>query len=285
MSEGMATTYHVTPAGNRLAYHELGQGEEVLLFLHGMSSNRKAWQKNVSVFQDNYKCILIDLPGHGESDPLPSKYDLHLVAQQVLDFIVSKEITQIHLVGHSMGGLISMEMALINPSLIQKIILAAPAGLEPFTDGEVELISTYYTGAFIEAYSKQMITKNFELNFYQLPDDARFMISDKYELKKDAERYSAFCHTAAACTYAIVTSNLIDRIHELEASVLMFFGDHDKLIPHHIMHPTMNTKDIAEAAVAKMKAARLVVYEQCGHFVQWEKADRFNEECLQFLSA
>jgi len=66
-------------------------------------------------------------------------------------------------------------------------------------------------------------------------------------------------------------------LSELELPVLMFYGKNDKLVPHHILHPDMDTQEIAELGEEKMKNGKLVLFSECGHFVQWERAEEVSE--------
>lgn len=270
-------------ADQQISYVSYGSGTEVIVFLHGMASNLKAWQKNIDVLKADYRCIALDLPGYGRSSRMSSAFDLEKVAKLVIQFISHMKLENVTLVGHSMGGQLSLLIAHQQPALVARMILVAPAGLEQFSQGEVELIKTYFTGEFIASYSKQMITKNFELNFYEMPDDARFMISDRHQLCRDTEKYLAFCHTVSQSTYSIITSNVMPLLSKLKQPVLVLFGEDDKLIPHHIVHPERTTREIAEAGVAELQKGKLILFEKCGHYVQWEKWEEVNRAIMGWM--
>jgi len=137
--------FHSYDSQSRMAYVEIGHGNQTLVFLHGMSSNQKAWAKNISILQSNFKCISLDLPGYGFSDVFPEKYDIPKVAKLIIDFINTKRLESVTLVGHSMGGQLSLEIVRQEPQLISRLILIAPAGLEVFLPKEIDLIQQYYT--------------------------------------------------------------------------------------------------------------------------------------------
>jgi len=272
------------PSGQELAYIETSEEGEPLLFLHGMGSNKKAWAKNIHELKNTQRCIALDLPGYGASAGLKEEYTISTAARKILEFIELKNIQKFTLIGHSMGGHLSMELARLRPDRVKQMILVAPAGLELYRPDEIELIARFFTGELIEGYSKNMITKNFELNFFSMPEDARFMISDRLELVKDTRRYRQFCDTVAASTLAIISYNMMSYLPEFTMPVLVFFGTDDKLIPHHIVHPDEETKQIALKGVEALAEGRLILIEECGHFLQWEKADLFNEAALEFVA-
>lgn len=271
-------------SGRSIAYTDSHGGSKVLVFLHGMGSNQKAWAKNIYTLQKTYRCITIDSPGYGHSDPLGEEQTISKFAEVIAEFLQLLGLDKVSLVGHSMGGHISMEIALKYPELVDQLILIAPAGLEVFKPGEIELIRNYFTGELIASYSTRMIAKNFELNFFNMPDDARFMIADRHQMVKDSERYLSFCNTVSASTLAIVTYNIMSQLGQLQSPVLMLFGKNDNLIPHHIVHPDLTTEGIAKPAIGKTQDGRLVMYDRCGHFVQWEKWEEVNQEIEKQLA-
>ena len=127
-----------------------------------------------------------------------------------------------------------------------------------------------------------MIRKNFLINFYRMPEDAKFMIEDRLQLKADKLKYLQFCKTIAETTQAIVKYNMLEYLDQLRLPVLIMYGRQDKLIPHHILHPELELEAIVGEALEKLEKGSLVLYENCGHFVQWEKAEEVNAEILGF---
>ncbi len=276
--------YYSTHNAGRLAYLEVGEGEKTLLFLHGMGSNLKAWYKNILSLKNHCRCIALDFPGYGQSDRLPEAFTIEQACEIVIEFIKSKKLEGVSLVGHSMGGQISIAVAHTAPELITSLILCAPAGIEVFTESEIEMITKFFTADLLATYSAKMIERNYHLNFYKMPEDAFFMIEERQSLMKEAEAYLSFCEVVAESTRSIVSNNVLELLGALEQRVLILYGKEDKLIPHHIVHPDKNIYDIARAAEGQLKKGELKIYEDCGHFLQWEQANKFNSCLLEFLS-
>lgn len=89
-----------------LAYEERGTGFPVV-FVHGLTFNRGTWRPIIDRLVDRFRCIAVDLPGHGESAGLPRSWED--LGQQLAAFIMAREIERPVLVGHSHGGgLVSM---------------------------------------------------------------------------------------------------------------------------------------------------------------------------------
>ena len=85
----------MTPVFSR----EKGKGKPVLL-IHGFPFHQEIWDGYTERFSDEYRVILVDLPGFGKSSPLNSPFTLDQVASTLLDFLVESDLKKINLVGH-----------------------------------------------------------------------------------------------------------------------------------------------------------------------------------------
>ncbi|MEN8114233.1 MAG: alpha/beta hydrolase [Actinomycetota bacterium] len=94
----------VTAAGgNRVAYDVTGDGEIDLLLVHGITENRRFWDRLLDDFAATYRVIRVDLPGHGESDPVDD-YSLARLASDVGVVVDAECRAEPYVVGHSLGG-------------------------------------------------------------------------------------------------------------------------------------------------------------------------------------
>ena len=88
-----------------LGYDDVGEGE-ALVFLHGIGSDRTRWQCVVDRLADGYRCVSVDLPGHGDS---PAEGCDGLSAAAAVDgLLVALDIDHPVFVGHSLGGVVSL---------------------------------------------------------------------------------------------------------------------------------------------------------------------------------
>ncbi len=104
-----------------LQYRSFGEGE-TLVFLHGFLESSTMWSY-IPLNELNARCVLIDLPGHGQS-PLTDTAEIpsiRFMAQQVLEVLKELKITQFTLVGHSLGAYVGLEICQL--ASCQKLIL------------------------------------------------------------------------------------------------------------------------------------------------------------------
>jgi pimeloyl-ACP methyl ester carboxylesterase len=267
----------------KIAYTESGAGAQTLLFIHGLGSNLKAWNKNIPELSENFKCIAVDLPGYGSSSTGDYPFDMQFFAATLHSFLTLKGIHKVHLVGHSMGGQIAITFALNYPDYVSSLVLIAPAGIETFDEKSSNWLKNMFTYQVLKSLSDVQIEKNFLINFYQMPDDARFMIRERFELKS-TDAYDDYCKMIPKCVSGMLDQPVFDRLKEINHESLIIYGANDGLIPNKFLHPALSTRDIATLANNQIKNSELLLLEEAGHFVQWEKAKVINQKIKKFLT-
>lgn len=106
----------------RLAYMEDGKGIPVVL-LHGFCETKEIWNETISCLSKTARVIAPDLPGFGDNPALSSSVSIDTMAEDVYDFLQDLEIKEGIVVGHSLGGYISLALAEKYPEWIQGLCL------------------------------------------------------------------------------------------------------------------------------------------------------------------
>ncbi|MEL6864551.1 MAG: alpha/beta hydrolase [Bacteroidota bacterium] len=265
-----------------IAYADQGKGNCTLLFLHGLGSNLKAWQKNMEALKKDYRCIAVDLPGYGKSSKGDYPFDMTFFATTIRAFIDKMKLKKVILVGHSMGGQIAVHTFLNDDTAIEKLILIAPAGFETFSQQEKKWLKNITTPTVIKATPESQIIKNFHLNFNSFPDDAQFMIDDRLWMRKTIE-YDHYTNMIPKCVMGMLNEPIFNRLAEIEVSTLVIFGVQDLLIPNKLLHPTLTTAKVAQSGAEAIPKSSLKMIPLAGHFVQWEQSQQVNKEIEAFL--
>ena len=109
--------------------HAVQQGQptrQVALLIHGWSSSWYAMSPLLPVLSQGFNCVAVDLPGYGESPPLPQGASIPAYADLIAKLIEEVSDGPVVLIGHSMGGMISMALALRYPVLVERMVLICP---------------------------------------------------------------------------------------------------------------------------------------------------------------
>jgi len=264
-----------------IAYTDEGSGTNTIVFIHGLGSYLPAWKKNTEVLKQNYRCIAIDLPGYGKSDKKPHSGQMSYYAAVVTELINELKLENVSLAGHSMGGQISITAAILYPDKIKSIILVDPAGFERFTEGQKQWFRDVMTVEGVKNTTVEAIQNNLASNFYNVPPDAEFMITDRIQMRT-AEDFKAYCHTVVQSVNGMVNEPVTDYLNQITQPVLVFFGENDNLIPNRFLNPGF-TKTIAQSGADNIKNCKLVMVPESGHFMMFEKPEVFNNQVTEFL--
>ncbi|TDO98457.1 alpha/beta fold hydrolase [Flavobacterium sp. 245] len=106
----------------KISFTDSGKGNAIVL-LHGFLENKKMWKEYVDLFSEKYRVITIDLLGHGESDSLGYVHEMEENANAVNEVLEHLKIEKATVLGHSMGGYVSLAFAELYPQKMQKLVL------------------------------------------------------------------------------------------------------------------------------------------------------------------
>ncbi len=112
----------------RLHYEERGDGPNLILLVHGYTGCSRWWEPALERLSPaRYHAYALDLRGTGDSDKPPSGYNVEQYAEDVFQFCHALGLTDLVCVGHSMGGLIAVQMALSHRELLRGLVLVDSA--------------------------------------------------------------------------------------------------------------------------------------------------------------
>lgn len=118
--------------GMFISHNSYGEGDFTLLFVHGWCINQTYWSKQVEALSSDYRIVTIDLPGFGESGTNRENWSIEEYGSDIHAVIEQLKLTNVILIGHSMGGDIILESALKSADVIALI------GIDNFKDVGVE---------------------------------------------------------------------------------------------------------------------------------------------------
>ena len=282
LSEYKFKTYSLALDSLTISYVKEGKGEKTLLFVHGLSSNSDAWSKNIQSLSEKYTCIALDLPGYGKSSKPKTDYTPSFFADVTHDFIDKLGLTNVVLIGHSMGGQASIKLATQHPEIVEKLILVAPAGLEQFSETEGAMIKSIYTTDMVKHTTDEQIRKNYALNFYKQPEDVSKMIEDRIKIKLSSD-FEEHCEAIVKSVSGMIDDPAFENLKNISQQTLVIFGKNDMLIPNRYFHPTLTVEKVGNIALEEIKNVDLKYVDESGHFVQFEKPKDVNLLIKDFI--
>ena len=100
-----------------------------MVLIHGFGANHLSWSGNTSAVMQVAKTYVVDLPAHGDADTSITTVGLAEMANCVLDTLTAQQIHSAHLIAHSLGAAVAMEICRQNSQFVMSLTLIAPAGL------------------------------------------------------------------------------------------------------------------------------------------------------------
>ncbi len=262
----------------QLHYNDVGSGDETVVMLHGSGPGASGWanfNRNVEPFvAAGYRVVLIDCPGWSKSDSIVStgsRSDLNARALKGLMDAIG--LQKAHLVGNSMGGHSAVAFALANPQRVGKLVLmgGGTGGVSPFlptpTEG-IKLIGALYREPTIENLKRMMNV--FVYDTSNLTEELFRARLDNMLARRD--HLENFVRSSEANPRQF--PDVGHRFGEIAAPALLIWGRDDRFVP----------MDVGLRLLAGLRDAELHVFSRCGHWAQWEHAQKFNRLVLDFLS-
>jgi pimeloyl-ACP methyl ester carboxylesterase len=106
-----------------LAYEEEGRGDPTLIFVHGVACHRGFWEPQLDRFARDHRVVAVDLRGHGESDAPHQPYTMRAFADDLEWMSRQLGARRPVVVGHSLGGLVGLELAAAHPECASAVAL------------------------------------------------------------------------------------------------------------------------------------------------------------------
>lgn len=126
-------SHFATLDGHKIHYVSYGSGDRALVFIHGWTCDATFWQAQAPVYEKT-RSLLIDLPGHGQSDKPEIEYTMDLFAHAVDAVMTDAGVKTATLVGHSMGTPVAVRFLQMYPDKVAGIVIADGLLMEPIED-------------------------------------------------------------------------------------------------------------------------------------------------------
>ena len=270
----------VSVAGRPVNTIDLGDGPP-LVFVHGLSGSWPNWLEQLPVFADSHRVIAVDLPGFGHS-PMPHERITISGYARLLDGLFDElDIDAATLVGNSMGGFVSAELAIAFPERVERLVLVSPAGLSTYRHprGTRALPALHRGERIVAAYTAWMASKSDLVTKRAFLRNATLGLVTRHPGRLPAALAAEQLRGAGKPGFiqaleANLDYDFRDRLPEIACPTLIVWGDGDRVI---------TVRDAAVFAEL-IPGSRKVVYEDTGHMAQIERPDAFNSLLRDFIS-
>lgn len=267
--------------GQPIFYAETGTGMPVVL-LHGGgpgASGVTNYARNIDALARRFRVIVPDMPGYGRSTKTLEQSDpFGSLADSIRGLLDQLDLEVAHLVGNSYGGAAALRLALDTPDRVAKLVLMGPGGIGTTralpTAGLKSLLS-YYGG---DGPSREKLA-NFIRTYLVYESDSvpDALIDLRYEASIDPEVVAnpPLRRPSGLRTLWRMDLTRDARLRHLQTPTLVLWGRDDKV----------NRPAGGPMLLNMMPNAELVMTSHTGHWLQWERAELFNDLVHEFLQS
>lgn len=277
-----STLNQFTVNGQTIFAKEAGNPKRPLaLLIHGWSSSWYAMSPLFSPLERKYRILAVDLPGYGRSPRLPQHTTIAAYADLLADLIRSQTEQPAVLIGHSMGGMISLTIALRHPDVVERLVLLCPTitgKLSLFINlfvSPVTLVEKYHLlnkiGSILDPYILGIIDRLMRPAAFSARSD---ISNEEYARLRSDVRRPGQGRVRAECFWAMRDGDLTGHLKQIDKPALVIWGMEDNTVP---------LRD-ASLLASEWADVDLRIMPNVSHWPQFEATEVVNRYATGFLS-
>lgn len=263
--------------GLSICYVDEGEGRP-LVFIHGLGGSISNWAPNIEYFKRGYRVIALDLPGCGKSSFSDGDYCIEVLEGCVRGLLSELGAGSATFVGNSLGGMITLHLALHHPDLVDAMVIVDGAGGHSFPLSMRKLLMAVpleWFKKFVRLCLRYVYASGYlyrAAGVYRVNEYTRAILEEAVEstLRPDVEQYlEAYARTARTALSVCYG----ERLPDISVPTLIVWGQKDLGIPLKVGY-RMN---------AAIKGSFLVAVPEAAHVPQLEQPAIFNAAVERFL--
>jgi pimeloyl-ACP methyl ester carboxylesterase len=262
--------------GMQMHYTEWGSADTTILMVHGFGGSHKNFDSISKLLKDEYHVICVDIPAFGLSQVPEGDYadeELFGLYQSHIRYAAEKLCKNYyHLIGNSMGGWISWDMAAGNDSALLSLTLLNSAGFEM---GKAKESATgWMTGPLGDFIFKKGVPFSMALS------NAKRCFSQEELVNEERVRYNYYMLNKEGTfpwMLRMAKAEVLPdtaRLSNIQCPSLVVWGSEDEIIP--VRH--------ADKFVERIPNSHKLIYDKCGHTPQMEYPDQFVQDWRNFVA-
>lgn len=240
---------------NGFKYIEEGEGE-VLLLLHGLMGALSNWEGVIETFKPHYRVIIPMLPIY--ELPLLTT-GVKSLAKYVHKFVQYKKLSEMILLGNSLGGHVGLIYALTHADRLKSMVLTGSSGL----------YENAFGGSFPRRENYEFIKEKVEFTFFDPATATKDLVDEVYATVND--RYKVIRILAMA--KSAIRHNMSKDLHKIKIPVALIWGKNDRVTP----------PEVAIEFNQLLPRSELYWIDHCGHAPMMEQPEEFNSILQEFL--
>jgi pimeloyl-ACP methyl ester carboxylesterase len=249
-----------------------------MILIPGYASSGHVWDDVVAHEQDRFECHVTTVAGFAGVPAGENEAILPAVREQLAQYIRSHHLQNVVVVGHSMGGVLALDLAARHPDLVGRLVIVdslpfLPAAMQPGATAETAKVSAAPMRNMIEfqplpqrrAYEERVLPT-------MISDPDKVEVALGWAMASDA-------HTLGQALYELMTTDLRPELAKIKAPTLVLATWHGM--------PGETREDVVQSFQSQyrtLRGVRLEVADRARHFVMWDDPSWFDAQLDGFLT-
>jgi pimeloyl-ACP methyl ester carboxylesterase len=256
----------ITYQSSKIFYRIIGNGKPVIL-LHGFGEDGSIWQNQIEFLKNHFQLIIPDLPGSGQSAVISNQLvvGIEVYAEAVRLILLDEKMDNCVIIGHSMGGYITLALAEKYPHLVKAFGLFHSSA---FADSEEKKATRLKAIEFIKNNGAYEFLKTSIPGLFLNPENYQPCIN----LVEKAKHFTA----EALIQYyqaMVARPNRTEVLKNFAGPILFIIGEHDKAVPFE--------QSMQQCYLPAQ--SHIHILRNSAHMGMWEEVEKVNTILLQFL--
>ena len=232
-----------------------GKGK-VILLVHGLFGALSNWKTVINELSKNYRVIVPRLP---ITEVDPSKASISGLSEFVRNFISSKKLKNISIIGNSLGGHLALDYVIHSQRNVNNLILTGSSGL----------FENSFGGSFPKRGDYNYINERVNYTFYNPKILSKKYIKEVYDTLNDNDK----CLNIIKLARSAQRNNMSDLLYKITSPTLLVWGLNDTITPPSVAHEFNRL----------IKNSKIKFIDSCCHAPMMEHPKLFNRYIIDFL--
>ena len=275
-----ATSKTFAAESGTIHYHEAGAGDD-LLMIHGSGPGVTGWanfEGNLPVFAEHFRCVVIDLPGYGKSDPVEGD-PIGGCISACLALMNGLGMERTHIIGNSLGGIVGSQITAHFAERVRRFVSIGGIGMNifsPFPAEGLNLLTEFTEDPTRERLIQWLRSMVFDQSLVteELIETRLRQATEPVTMATSRKLYSRESIAATAEMFRGENAHLrIAHLSSIKVPTLLTWGRDDRVTP----------LDLALLPMRLVPNAELHVFPNCGHWNMIERKAEFESLVKAFL--
>ncbi|CAM1343003.1 alpha/beta fold hydrolase [Tenacibaculum amylolyticum] len=257
-----------------------GKGRPIVL-IPGLASSGKVWEQTTKTLEKNYECHILTLPGFANQTPITlNKGFLPVIKDEIIKYIQTNFHQKPILIGHSLGGFLSLSIASSNPDLLKEIVIVdsypfmAAAYNPNATEENVISQANMMKKMLLNTPEKQFLQQQKNTMATMITDSTKIKVATKWSLISDRK-------TIAQAMYELMTTDLRKDIEKVKIPILVlgsWYGGKNYGVTKEMVLKNYKQQ------FSKAENVTITIANTAKHFIMWDEPKWFINSVKSFIN-